>query len=88
MEKVSWSVARHMYYGGIVLAHEAKKGNRYVSIENFGKDYKDVSLYEFREIDTEPGEQKKMGWVVVHSTSFERMKDARAEGERWLNNAV
>ena len=87
MAKVSWSVARHMYYGGIVLSHEAKKGNRYVSIENFGKDYKDVCLYEYRGIDTE-NTDKEYGWVVVHNTSFERMKDAKAEGERWLQNAI
>jgi len=84
MAKVNWTIARHMYYGGIVLAHEAKKGNRYVSIENFGKDYKEVAMYEFRELDTEDNEPKKMGWVCVWNTSFEKMKEAKAEGARWL----
>lgn len=84
MAKISWTVARHMYYGGIVLAHEAKKGNRYVSIENFGRDYKEISMYEFRKIDTDGEPQEKMGWVCVHSTSFERMAEAKSAGENWL----
>lgn len=84
MAKVKWTTARHMYYGGVVLAHESKLGNRYVSIENLGRDYKEISMYEFREIDTDGEPQKKMGWVCVYSTSFERMADAKAEGQRWL----
>lgn len=85
MAKIGWTVARHMYYGGIVLAHEAKLGNRYVSIENFGRDYKDVSLYEYKEVETEDSPtQKEWKWMLVYNTSFERMKEAKAEGERWL----
>lgn len=85
MAKINWTVARHMYYGGIVLAHEAKLGNRYVSIENFGRDYKDVSLYEYKEVETEDSPtQKEWKWMLVHNTSFERMQEAKAEGVRWL----
>ena len=61
MAKINWTVARHMHYGGIVLAHEAKLGNRYVSIENFGREYKDVSLYEYREVETETALRRKNG---------------------------
>ncbi len=74
MAKVSWTVARHMYYGGIVLAHEAKLGNRYISIENLGKDYKEMTKYE------------RIGqkWEKVGEASFEKMKDAKSAGEAWL----
>lgn len=85
MAKVRWTIARHMYYGGVVLAHEAKLGNRYVSIENFGRDYKDVSMYEYRQVEMKDDPtMTEWKWMLVHNTSFERMADAKAEGQRWL----
>ena len=85
MAKVKWTTARHMYYGGIVLAHESKFGNRYVSIENLGKDYKEMSMYEYKQIESEDDPtMTERKWILVHSTSFERMADAKAEGQRWL----
>ena len=85
MAKVKWTTARHRYYGGIVLAHESKLGNRYVSIENLGKDYKEVSMYEYKQVESEDDPtMTERKWMLVRSTSFERMADAKAEGQRWL----
>ena len=78
MAKVKWTVARHMYYSGIVLAHEAKLGNRFVSIENLGKDYKEINKYEKKLVHGE------LQWRKVGEGSFERIKEAKADGERWL----
>ena len=89
MAKVKWTTARHMYYGGIVLAHESKLGNRYVSIENFGKDYKDVSMYEYRQVEREDDPTiKEWKWMLVWNTSFEKMAEAKAEGTKWLTGVA
>jgi len=89
MAKVNWTTARHMYYGGVILAHEAKLGNRYVSIENFGRDYKDVSMYEYRQVESEDDPtMKEWKWMLVWNTSFEKMAEAKAEGQKWLTGVA